>query len=91
MQRLARTIGLAARVFTGILIMVGASSAQTVKTAGVGAAPASVISGQATRTTDLAAATPMQLTIVVMPKRDALAAYADARSTTRSRRTSAGS
>ena len=77
MQRLARTIGLAARVFTGILIMVGASSAQTVKTAGVGAAPASVISGQATRTTDLAAATPMQLTIVVMPKRDALAAYAD--------------
>ena len=77
MQRLARTIGRPPGFSLASSSWSGRSPAQTVQTAGVGAAPASVISGQATRTTDLAAATPTQLTIVVMPKRDALAAYAD--------------
>jgi subtilase family serine protease len=77
MHGLARTIVLATRVFTGVLMTVGASSAQTVKTASVGTAPAAVASGHAVRTADLAAATPMELTIVVMPKRDALAVYVD--------------
>jgi hypothetical protein len=80
-----RSLARAAVVAIGIApLLVGTSSAQTARIASVGSAPAAVVSGQATRTADLTAATAMELTVVLMPK-GTRSPLSRTRSTTRSR------
>jgi subtilase family serine protease len=78
MQGLARAAVLAAGVLTVFLATVGASPAQTANTASGGSVPSAIVSGAASRIADLAEATTMRLTVVLLPKRDALAAAAQA-------------